>query len=97
MTTDIRDARIEDADAIGRVHVRAWRAAYRGILSDVYLATLDERVRADGWRALRVTPLDQTKKFVVATQHGRVVGFAFVGPDRDELAIGELYAQSARV
>ncbi len=92
MTTDIRDARIEDADMIGRVHVRAWRAAYRGILSDAYLATLDERVRANGWRALLVTPLDRTKKFVVATQQSCVVGFAFVGPDQDKLAIGELYA-----
>ena len=36
----IRRARPSDADAIGLVHVAAWRSAYPGILPDAFLARL---------------------------------------------------------
>lgn len=28
----VRASRVDDADDIGRVHVRAWQAAYRGLI-----------------------------------------------------------------
>jgi hypothetical protein len=31
---EIRPARVNDAPALGRVHVDSWRAAYRGLVPD---------------------------------------------------------------
>jgi len=33
----VRDARAEDAAAIAEVHVRAWQAAYRGLMPEDFL------------------------------------------------------------
>lgn len=45
----IREATIEDAAAIARVHVDSWRAAYAGLMPDSLLASLDIDQRAAGW------------------------------------------------
>jgi hypothetical protein len=38
----IRQPTVDDADALGRTHVRAWQAAYRGgLMPDEYLDSLD--------------------------------------------------------
>src|SRR6185503_6902264 len=36
----LREARAADARAIAEIHVAAWRAAYRGMMPDAYLASL---------------------------------------------------------
>jgi hypothetical protein len=46
----IRNASIDDADAIGAVVVRAWQAAYRGIMPDDYLDGLRAEQRAAMWQ-----------------------------------------------
>jgi hypothetical protein len=43
----IRDARIDDINELGRVHVRAWQAAYRAVMPDEYLDGLQANDRAD--------------------------------------------------
>ncbi len=54
----IREARLEDASAIARVHIDAWRETYQGIIPDTYLAQLsyetDETMGADVSRSARV-------------------------------------------
>jgi len=40
MLVGIREATVEDAEAIAKVHVNSWQAAYQGILPDGYLAKL---------------------------------------------------------
>ncbi|HWM18395.1 MAG TPA: hypothetical protein VNO51_01815, partial [Ilumatobacteraceae bacterium] len=45
----IRPAAVEDADAIGAVHVRSRLAAYRGVMPNEYLDGLRAQDRADGW------------------------------------------------
>ena len=42
----IRPARLQDAAAIGAVHVAAWRSTYPGILPNEYLARLSPRRQA---------------------------------------------------
>jgi hypothetical protein len=42
----IRDAVLEDADAIARVSAESWRCGYRGILPDEVLAAIDVEKRA---------------------------------------------------
>ena len=53
--TAVRPATVADAPAMGRLHVRAWQAAYRGEMPDDYLDGLRAEDRAAGWeRALGV-------------------------------------------
>src|SRR5437879_1904890 len=87
----IREASLEDAEAIARVHVATWQAAYRGIVPDEYLDSLDVTDRTARWRQGLAAPGGPTW---VAEIEGRVVGWANAGPSRDEddqAAPGELY------
>ena len=78
----IRPARPEDAEAIAGVHVRAWQAAYAGVLPHEALAALSIEDRADRWRSwLREAP--GLLVWVGEEDDGRVVGFASAGPSRD--------------
>ena len=37
----VRRATVDDADAIGWIHVESWQVAYRGLVPDWYLGSLD--------------------------------------------------------
>jgi ribosomal protein S18 acetylase RimI-like enzyme len=90
----IRPARVDDADAVGEVHVRAWQSAYRGMMPDDYLDGLRAQEHAARWREHLVAPTSAAELFVVDDEH-RVVGFASVGPALDDDVpsdIGQLYA-----
>ncbi|HYY80155.1 MAG TPA: GNAT family N-acetyltransferase [Actinomycetes bacterium] len=89
--TTIRRASVEDAAAIGAVHVRAWQAAYRGQMPDGYLDGLRASDRADGWARSLARERDDAR-VLVAERDGAVVGFAVVGPAQDPAGLGELYA-----
>ena len=91
---NVRPATAEDADAIGRVQVETWRAAYRGLMPDEAIAGFDLEGRQRMWReGLARVPRPGSATFV-AELDGDVVGFASVGRSRDEEAEneGELYA-----
>ncbi|MCL1587319.1 MAG: GNAT family N-acetyltransferase [Actinomycetia bacterium] len=91
----VRSPSEDDADAMGAVHVRAWRAAYSGgLMPDEYLDSLSAQARANMWRQQLAQPVaDRSARFVVENPAGVVVGFALIGPkgndsDADD---GELY------
>ena len=87
----IREARIGDESEIARVHVAAWRAAYRGMMPDDFLDALDEKLRATRWRQ-HLENRPEGRRIVVALEEESIVGFAGVGPARDEAGTrGELY------
>ena len=89
--TTIRHATVDDAPAIGSLHVRAWQAAYRGHMPDDYLDGLRASERAAGWE--RVLRRERHRGVVlVAEQAGEVTGFANVGPAQEPSGAGELYA-----
>ena len=96
MGYDVRAARLADADDLGRVHVRAWRAGYRdGLMPDDYLDGLSEQERASEWRvALANPPRHRGARLVAESEDGAVVAFALVGPADGDLnaEVGELYA-----
>lgn len=79
----IRDAAPSDAAAIAAVHVASWREAYRGVVPDAYLDGLDVEVRAAEWRAA-LGSLDRGQSVWLAEEEGQVLGFASLGPSRDE-------------
>ncbi|MFZ3451979.1 GNAT family N-acetyltransferase [Arthrobacter sp. 7Tela_A1] len=94
-TTDItiRQAAAQDSEPLAELHVAAWRAAYRGIMSDDYLDGMDVARVADGWRRNLGTPNPGTT-YLVAAVAGRPVGFAAFGPapGEDDAGTGELRA-----
>ncbi|MEU5217628.1 GNAT family N-acetyltransferase [Streptomyces sp. NPDC020807] len=91
----IREALPEDAAELAAVHVQSWRAAYRDLLPDSYLAGLDPDERAAVWRA-RLSAPDRPTVLLATEPGGRVVGFsafrAWPGEDLDPTATAELSA-----
>jgi ribosomal protein S18 acetylase RimI-like enzyme len=79
----IRPATPDDAEAVARVHVETWRAAYAHALSPEGLASLSVTQRAE---------LHRRSPPVVAEVDGEIVGFVSVGPGTDPDTDGELYA-----
>jgi ribosomal protein S18 acetylase RimI-like enzyme len=94
MPLSIRPAVPDDAFDIATMHVRAWRAAYRGIVPDEVLDGLSVAARAASWSDQLTGDLSDQHTFV-AEQEGVVVGFVALGPSRDPLVepgTGEVYA-----
>ncbi|HET8616410.1 MAG TPA: GNAT family N-acetyltransferase [Actinomycetales bacterium] len=95
MTFVVRAARPEDADGIAHVHVAAWRVGYRGLLPGAFLSGLSVEQRTSRWQAILAQPSEPPAQTLLAERDGSVVGFASVGPARDEGAgatTGELWA-----
>lgn len=81
---NVRRAGPEDARGIARVHVRAWRAAYRGIVSDEALDRLSTDERERVWRNLLADEDGCSGTIVVIGDDERVEGFCTVSlPSRD--------------
>jgi len=87
----IRKATIEDAEAIARIHVQAWREAYRGIIPAEYLAGLSEEMKAAFWRQQLASGRSVT---LVALDGEKVVGWASGGPSQsaESTAVREIFA-----
>jgi len=77
----IREARLEDAPGIARVHIQTWRVAYRGLIPDSILEDLDLQERTQLWRKNLSRP---NVWIFVAVQEDSVVGFCSLAPARDE-------------
>ena len=94
MPPRIREAVPKDARAIAEIHVRSWRAAYRGQLTDDYLDGLTVQDRLEQHRQSLEQPRAGWVTWV-ADDAGTVTGFAVTGPSEDADAgerTGELYA-----
>ena len=77
----VREARLEDASEIARVHIQSWRAAYRGLIPDSILEDLDLQERTQLWRKNLSRP---NLWIFVAVQQESVVGFCSLAPARNE-------------
>ena len=93
----VRRAGPDDAEGLARVQTTAWREAYTGLLDEYFLA--GREVSPDVWRQ-RFSEPDPRIGVFVATDAGRVIGFASAGPRLDasghaesgQQAVGQLYA-----
>jgi ribosomal protein S18 acetylase RimI-like enzyme len=84
VNTVVREATDKDAHGIAEVHVRAWQAAYRGLLSDQELRGLSVNARAERWTTL-LAQRAATSFTLVAEQADEVVGFcSVVAPAHDD-------------
>jgi GNAT superfamily N-acetyltransferase len=92
----IREAVTADIPQMAVMHVRSWQAAYRGMIPQDYLDSLDSAERADRWTRI-MRDLDPARGGVfVAEGNGGLLGLACFGPTRDEDAdpdqVGEVKA-----
>ncbi|MDN5586443.1 MAG: GNAT family N-acetyltransferase [Brevibacterium sp.] len=85
----VRRARVDDAAQIAEIHIAAWTAAYRGIMADTILDSLDIDRQTAGWtRNLSDEQNPMSTLVAVATDgstsaEDRVFGFGGVCPPRD--------------
>jgi GNAT superfamily N-acetyltransferase len=71
----IRRAVPADAPAIAQVRVEAWRATYKGMIPDAYLAAMKVEDSAALWLRVLTAAPNRTSVFVAASD-ANVVGFA---------------------
>lgn len=88
----VREAVLDDAEGIARVHTDSWQTSYRGILPDTVLDRIDVGQRADSRRKiLRDHSVFQLVAYDVT--HGDIVGFCDAGASRRHVPYaGEVYA-----
>ena len=80
----IRLADVGDAAHISRVHVASRRGAYAGIVAAEYLAALDPEENEPQWAHFLRTGPDEGVRTWIAWSDGAALGFASLGPSRDE-------------
>ncbi|MEQ1684033.1 MAG: GNAT family N-acetyltransferase [Burkholderiaceae bacterium] len=92
MAVRIEPATLADARRVAEVHVRAWQAAYVGIVPDEYLASLSVEQRETMWRdAIE----KQAPELLVARAAGELAGWVSFDASRDKGAAegtGEIWA-----
>ncbi len=91
---NVRRAQLQDAAAIARVQVDAWRSTYRGIVPDKHLDGMSYERSQRNWEEHISDPGKRNTVFVAEDDRGSVVGFAACGAARDDARDyeSELYA-----
>ncbi|MCX4735879.1 GNAT family N-acetyltransferase [Streptomyces sp. NBC_01363] len=92
----VRDMTVDDCEAVTRLRVRGWQAAYAGLVPQSYLEGMDRTVAEDAERRRASLARGTTLVNVVAERTGPgMIGWACYGPYRENggpPARGELYA-----
>ena len=78
--TTIRPTTPQDAEAVERLRIAGWQAAYRGIIPDAYLDSLPLDVPR---RRRQLETLPEEFRNDVAIADGCIVGWISAGPCRD--------------
>ena len=88
----LRSATPADAHAIAEIHVAAWRAAYRGLMPDDFLAALSVEERTGMWSDILSRP--SPSQVALAEMDGALAAFCNYGPTRDDESpdVAEIYA-----
>jgi ribosomal protein S18 acetylase RimI-like enzyme len=79
----VRVAWGDDADAIGRLQVRAWQESYDGVVPADVLAELPADAFAEQWRRSITRPSEARQRVLVALDRATVRGFVATAPGRD--------------
>src|SRR5437764_344055 len=92
----VREAQLADVRTIADIHVSAWRAAYRGMIPDEYLAALSVEQRMGRWSTAISAP--GPARVAVAHVKAEILGFCSFGPTRDAAPsdIAEIYSLNVR-
>src|SRR5690242_4081726 len=89
----VRPARPDDAEGITRIHLIGWQHAYADLMPAAYLAgRVAEHAQRVAARRAHLETAEGATQTLVADDDGAVVGFSNFGADRDDPALGEVYA-----
>ena len=77
----IRKAKPTDAQAIAKVQIAAWQAAYQNILPADFLAAMTIEKCTTNWTAALTT--DNPGQYLVVEYNNEIIGFSCFGPARD--------------
>ena len=78
----IRQAALEDAAKIARVHVDTWRTAYRGIVPEEYLANMSYEESEKRWAGRLSDSEAKIRIYVAEDEAGHIAGFVCGGVTR---------------
>ena len=73
----IRNATLKDAEAIARVHVESWQAAYDGLIAHEYLQSMSADERLPKWEQL-IRECHATHHVLVVEEDQRILGFSHI-------------------
>jgi ribosomal protein S18 acetylase RimI-like enzyme len=80
----VRPARVADAQAMARVHVRSWQETYRGLVADDILDRPDFADRRERfWAAALSDERFAANRVAIAERGSELVGIAMTGPPED--------------
>lgn len=79
-----RLAALGDAAAIAEIHVQSWQRAYRGLLPQDFLDSLNPTQRTARWRDFITNQDPPGTAVVVIADHEKIHGFGHVCPSRDD-------------
>ncbi len=89
---NLRSATPDDAATMASVHIEAWRAAYRGLVPEPFLAALDRDRRTARFREFLASGAGDT---YIIERDSEPVGHLTIGPcrddDLDERTVGEIW------
>ncbi|RAM49676.1 MAG: GNAT family N-acetyltransferase [Hapalosiphonaceae cyanobacterium JJU2] len=90
----VREANLDDALAITKVHIDTWRTTYSEILPKEYLANLSYQQRESHWKQMLSTAAENNHFIYVVENDGKIIAFANGGAERtnDPIYKGEIYA-----
>ncbi len=83
MTREIRRAVAGDAAELAQVQAASWRAAFRGVLPDAYLADLDVDALRSGWSELLADARWPRAATLLLKEEGEIVGYSRFYPSDD--------------
>ena len=94
MSIKIRETDVNDAESISAVHIASWQRAYRGIIEQSYLESMDLHEKMRKWQVNLDRQERGIRQTYVAIDDTEIVGFGSIGPARDKgrEGYGELYA-----
>ena len=78
----VREAKLDDATGIAKVHVHTWQNAYLGLIPDLYLQGLRVEQRTSAWRKIIENSLPPMHT-LVAELEGEIIGFIGIGARQD--------------
>ncbi|MDO8337745.1 MAG: GNAT family N-acetyltransferase [Microcella sp.] len=90
MTTLLRPATVQDADALGSLHMACWREAYGDLLSAEFFERATPESSAERWAITIPRLASDGGTLLLAEEDGELVGFASSGPGRGEAPPREL-------
>ncbi|CAM4301140.1 hypothetical protein GCM10009799_45940 [Nocardiopsis rhodophaea] len=89
--TVIASAAVDDAEAVGEIHARAWSVAYRELFAPEHLAAM-ARHRRTKWRPVIAGLGANGDILLLARFDGRPLAFSYAGPSPTRAGAAEIFA-----